>query len=97
MKQLMVRYKVKPDLAEENAALVRDVFDELNREDPGGFRYATYQLDDGVSFVHLVTEEGEGKTPLSEMPAFRQFQEGIRDRCEELPVVSTLSAVGSYR
>jgi len=29
------------------------VYDELHERNPDGLRYATFQLDDGVSFVHL--------------------------------------------
>ena len=53
MRRVMVRYKVKPDRAAENEALVRAVYEELARTPPAGLRYATFALDDGVSFVHL--------------------------------------------
>ncbi len=59
MKRVMVRYRVKPDQVEANETLVRAVFDELHRERPGGFGYATFKLDDGVSFVHIVDESDE--------------------------------------
>ena len=63
MKRVMVRYKVKPDRAAENEELIRAVYDELAQTKPSGFRYATFQLDDGVSFVHLaLTETAAGRT-----------------------------------
>ena len=34
MSRIMVRYKVKPDLAETNAELVRAVYEELHRVRP---------------------------------------------------------------
>ena len=63
MRQVMVRYKVKPELAQENERLVRAVYDELEHSAPAGLRYTTFKLEDGVSFVHLasihlVIEEG---------------------------------------
>jgi hypothetical protein len=98
MKQVMVRYKVKPDRAAENEQLVRAVYDELHRTEPAGLRYATFQLDDGVSFVHLASSEtDDGRSPLSDVKAFQKFQEGIADRCDEAPVVSELREIGSYR
>jgi L-rhamnose mutarotase len=97
MRRVMVRYKVKPDRAAENAALVRAVYDELARTQPAGLRYATFQLDDGVTFVHLAAVDTEdGQNPLSEVEAFRQFQEHIRDRCEEAPVATALHEIGSF-
>ena len=96
MRQVMVRYQVKPDRAAENEALVRAVYEELAATAPTGLRYATYRLQDGVSFVHLATVEGE-HNPLAETAAFARFQADVGDRCEEPPVVTELHEVGSYR
>jgi hypothetical protein len=95
MKQVMVRYKVKPDRATENEQLVRAVYEELGRTNPSGLRYGTFRLEDGVSFVHLAVTE-DGHNPLSEVEAFKEFQKEIRDRCEEAPVVTELQEVGSF-
>jgi hypothetical protein len=96
MKHVIVRYKVKPDQVERNEELVRAVYEELAQVKPSGFRYATYKLDDGVSFVHVATVE-QGPAPLPALAAFQRFQEGIEERCEEQPTVSEASEVGSYR
>ena len=98
MRRVMVRYKVKPDRAAENEALVRAVYEELARTQPAGLHYATFALEDGVSFVHLSTLDGEdGRNPLTEVEAFARFQEGIGDRCEEGPVLAQLREVGSFQ
>ena len=96
MKHVIVRYKVKPERAAENEQLVRDVYAELHQTKPAGFHYATFQLDDGVSFVHLASSDTEGgRSPLSEVGAFR-FQQDIGDRCDEAPVVTELHEIGSF-
>ena len=41
MTQTVVRYRVKPDRAEENARLVRAVYEELREVKLEGFRYVT--------------------------------------------------------
>jgi L-rhamnose mutarotase len=98
MRRIMVRYKVKPDRAAENEELVRAVYEELDRTQPAGLHYATFALEDGVSFVHLSSIDTEdGSNPLTEVEAFARFQEGIGDRCEEGPVVAQLREVGSYQ
>jgi hypothetical protein len=98
MRQVMVRYRVKPDHVAENMELVRAVYDELHRERPNGLRYATFQLEDGVSFVHIAFDEGNGgPSPLTALPAFQRFQQNIVDRCDEQPTVSTLREIGSYQ
>jgi hypothetical protein len=97
MRQIMVRYTVKPDRVAENEQLVRDVYEELRRQGPDGFQYATFRLEDGVTFVHLAVSDDGDDNPLSNVEAFGRFQENIRERCDEPPVVSRLHEVGSYR
>lgn len=98
MKRVLVRYKVKVDRAAENEAFVKKVFEELTQSTPRGIRYATFKLDDGVSFVHLASIETEdGNNPLGETAAFKAFQAEIKDRCEEPPVAVDLNEIGSYR
>jgi hypothetical protein len=97
MRRVMVRYKVKADQAEANEALVRAVYEELAEARPEGLRYATYKLPDGVSFVHIAAvSTADGHNPLPEVAAFKKFQEGIGERCEEGPVTVALEEVGSY-
>jgi hypothetical protein len=96
MRTVLVRYKTLEAEAETNARLVRAVFEELNAKSPVGLRYATFRLADGVTFVHLATLEVAGQNPLNTLPAFQAFQENIKARCVEPPVVSELSVVGSY-
>jgi hypothetical protein len=91
----VVRYRTKPEYAEENAGLVRHVFDELNQENPGQLRYVCLRLDDGVSFVHVAMLEGD-VNPLASSPAFQKFQSDIAQRCEEGPTAADASIVGSY-
>jgi hypothetical protein len=94
----MVRYKVKPERVEENVKLIRAVYDEIHRTEPAGLRYATFLLDDGVSFVHLaVTETEDGASPLSTVNAFQEFQKHIEDRTDQGPVVTELDLIGSFR
>jgi hypothetical protein len=98
MKRLMVRYRVRADQAATNERYVKDVFEQLEQKQPSGLRYASFKLDDGVSFVHIVSQETtDGTNPLSDMPAFEAFTAAIADRCEEKPVVTPLNEVGSYK
>jgi hypothetical protein len=92
----MVRYKVTPDRAAENEQLIRAVYDELNRAQTTGIRYATVVLDDGVSFIHIAAQDAD-TNPLLQLDAFQEFQRNIGDRCDEAPVLSEFRQVGSYR
>ena len=91
----VIRYRTKPEHADANAELVRAVFAELAADEPAGLRYATYRLDDGVTFVHVATLEGE-VNPLLSSAAFGHFQQGIADRCAEGPIAMDAVVVGTY-
>jgi len=98
MKRLMVRYKVKADRAAENESYINKVFEQLKNESPSGVRYASFKLDDGVSFVHIVSlETSDGSNPLGELSAFKAFTADIKDRCDEPPAAAELNEVGSYQ
>jgi hypothetical protein len=96
MKRVMVRYKVKPEQVAKNEELVRAVYAELEATDPGGLRYATFKLDDGVSFVHIAETE-DGANPLPKVKAFKEFLDDIGARCDEPPATTELEPIGSYR
>lgn len=98
MKTTIVRYKVKPDRAEENKEYIRRVFEELDASKPDGLRYVSFNLADGVSFVHIaVVETVDGENPLPKTAAFKDFIADIKDRCDEPPAPSSAEIVGSYR
>lgn len=98
MRQVMVRYTVRPEQAEHNEQLIREVYGALDDAAPDGLRYTTMVLEDGVSFVHLATIDTEtGDNPLAELPAFAAFTRDIADRCVEPPVTIVARTVGAYR
>lgn len=95
MRTITVRYRVKPERAEENKRLVKAVFASLAASAPEGLHYATFVEPDGVSFVHVATIDGE-QNPLQADPAFKAFTAEIEDRCEVPPQPTELTHVGSY-
>ncbi|HET6171548.1 MAG TPA: hypothetical protein VFD90_03010 [Gaiellales bacterium] len=97
MGKVVVRYKVKPERVEENERLVERVYAELAESAPAGLRYATFRLDDGVSFVHIASIDTEdGSNPLRGIQAFAEFGRDIAERCDEPPVAQDSQLVGSY-
>lgn len=93
----VVRYEARSDAAaDENEKLVRQVFDELNRERPEGLRYAALRLADRVGFVHLVIVDGDAD-PLSASAAFAEFRGRLADRVVGPPERTPATVVGSYR
>jgi hypothetical protein len=95
---MIIQYKVKPGLGDENQQYIEHVFAELHENSPQGIRYISFRGQDGLTFVHLVSDETEtGESPLQQLPAFHAFQATVRDRCEIQPVAISLDEVGSYR
>lgn len=97
MTHVIVRYTLKPGRTEENERLVRAVFEQLARERPGGLRYVTYKLPDGVSFVHVASvDTTDGANPLLALSAFQAFTREIKDRCVEPPTATAVEQIGAY-
>ena len=97
MTGVIVRYRVKPDRAEENSELVRAVYAELSAQQPPGFKYTTFVQDDGVSFVHIAFADDGVQPPLPQLAAFQRFTAAIAERCDEPPQTTKLATViGSY-
>jgi hypothetical protein len=96
MKQTLIRYKTRPELADKNAALIAGVFAELKAANPEGVRYLSLRLEDDT-FIHFVeTAADDGSSALPKLAAFQAFQSGIRDRCAEPPLVRGVTIVGNY-
>jgi len=91
----VIRYKTKIEFADENAQLIAAVFAELAEKDLPDIRYEAYRLDDGVSFIHIATLDGE-KNPLQASPAFGAFQSTLGSRLAEGPFPSVATVVGAH-
>jgi hypothetical protein len=91
----MVRYKVARAGDRELAPRAGSTRARAAR--PAGLRYATFRLEDGVSFVHIVAhEEADGSNALTSLPAFKAFSAGVKERCVEPPVRVELTEIGAY-
>jgi hypothetical protein len=94
-KHVIVRYRIRPQAADENTRLVAAVFASLAETQPDGFAYTTYQLADGATFVHVAHFDGS-ENPLATLPAFAEFQRDLAGRCVEAPAPTEATIVGSY-
>ncbi len=95
MKHILVRYKTKPDRADENQRLIEAVFEQLRANPLEGVHYTALRFGDGT-FVHLAAVE-DGAEGLPSLDAFKAFQADIKDRCIEPPQPGEATVVGNYR
>jgi uncharacterized protein YndB with AHSA1/START domain len=94
-RNVIVRYRTRPDAAEENSLLVEAVLASLAELEPSGMAYTTYRLADGATFVHVAHFDG-AENPLATLPAFAEFQRNLAERCVEPPALTEATVVGSY-
>jgi hypothetical protein len=92
---VIVRYQTSPETAAENVRLVQDVYAALAKVAPSDFQYSTYQLEDGVTFVHVALLDA-AENPLTTLPEFAEFQRGLPERCVVPPDANQATVVGSY-
>ncbi len=96
MRHTPVTYTVKPEREEENAALMRAVFDELAQTRPTGLRYAVFYLPGSRQFIHLYTDEGS-PTGMQGLASFKAFVAEAEDRHEQPAASTQPELAGDYR
>jgi hypothetical protein len=80
----MVRYTTKREHSAENEALSRAVFAQLRSDPPEGVAYALFR--DGNEFIHVfVNLKVDESAAVTELPAFKAFESGVKERCDVPP------------
>jgi hypothetical protein len=97
MKQSIIRYRTKSEMADENQRLIENVFEQLRSKSPEGIRYLVMKLGDGTFIHFVIVESDDGASPLTRLEAFQSFQSGIAERCIEQPQAGAVTIVGDYR
>jgi hypothetical protein len=93
MPHRLIRYRAKPEKAEENQRLIEGVFRELHAKSPAQVRYLVLRLSDGT-FCHLVDDSTKTVPTLE---AFAAFQRGGAERRLDEPQQLEATVVGNYR
>jgi quinol monooxygenase YgiN len=93
--QVMIRCKIRPGGVEADLELLREMYEEMRSVQPKGLRYATFQLEDKVTFVSFA-EMAEGPGVLRQLKTFQRLRATPGERFDEPPVLTILHEVGSY-
>lgn len=93
----MVRAKIKPGKAADLEKAAQEMFAAIQAAEPQGVRYASCKLPDGETYVILLALDDDENNPLVAVPAFRDFQENLKNWLAGPPAVEQLTPVGSYR
>jgi hypothetical protein len=98
MTTTVLRYRAKPERAEENQQLIEALFAELDQGELDGFTYKVFRLEDGVSFIHVFIEHDIADPgSLQAVPAFQAFMADLAGRCDVPPAAAEATIVGGYR
>ena len=92
----IVRAGIKPGHAADLEAAAAKVFTALSELQPHGLRYVSLRVADDSYLILLEVADGT-ENPLPSMPAFQEFQAGLRGWLSGVPVIESASVVGSYR
>lgn len=97
MKIVRVMYTAKPEFAAQNKINIQAVMDDLRKLNEGGINYHCCCSADGKSFTHTAFfKSDEDQKILNGLPAFKSFQEQLKNAgFEQPPVQELLSLVGS--
>jgi len=95
----IVRYRAKPESADENQRLIEAVFTEIEERQLDGFTYKVFLLGDGVSFIHVMIEHDDVAHPdsLEALASFQAFTADLTQRCDTPTVTMGATVVGGYR
>jgi hypothetical protein len=96
MSVMMIRAKLKGESVSDVDAAAEKMFAAINAAQPGGVKYASMRLPDGVSAVAFLALEDPADNQLQAIPEFREFQEQLPEWLAEPPIVEPLTVIGSY-
>jgi quinol monooxygenase YgiN len=96
MKQVLINYIVKPEKVDENAALIKQVFQQMRDEQLKGVKYSAYKMGENI-FVHVAQFESEAAhQQFTSLESFKAFRENIAERQIEKPVTNNIEELGSF-
>jgi quinol monooxygenase YgiN len=96
MKQMLINYIVKPEKADENTALIKQVFAQLREAQIKGVKYSVYKMSENV-FVHVAQFEHEAAhQQFISLESFRTFGKNMAERQIEKPVTTNIEEIGSF-
>ena len=94
---MLIRSTVKPECVAEVEAGVRKMFAATEQAQPKSVCYSSSRLPDGVTFLAQLELQDGAENPLPQIPAFREFQENLKQWIAGPPVPEQLTVIGSYR
>jgi quinol monooxygenase YgiN len=96
MNVMMIQAKLKAESVSDVEAAADKMFAAVKAAQPGGVKYASLRLADGVSAVALLALDDPDDNQLQAIPEFREFQEQLPEWLAGPPIVEPLTLVGSY-
>ena len=68
------RYQVKPEYVAQNKRNLAEFTAALTAASVPGLSYRVFLEEDGQTFLHLVTSDGDPSAVITGLPSFKKFQ-----------------------
>jgi hypothetical protein len=68
------RYRVKPEYVAQNRRNLDEFIAALTAASVPGLSYRVFLEEDGQTFLHLVTSQGDPSAVITGLPSFKKFQ-----------------------
>jgi len=94
MNQALITYTTMRECSDENARLIRGVFDELQQTAPSDLRYFALRGENG-QFFHFIQTSND-TAPFAQSKAFATFQQDIKQRLLAPAQRIEVTVVGTY-
>lgn len=79
MKVIRVTYRVKPEFVEKNKENIAKVMEDLRAMNNPNIKYASYQEEDGVTFMHFAQYPDEKTAAvINRLESFAKFREELK-------------------
>jgi hypothetical protein len=96
MKISRVQYTIESDFVEQNKRNIEAVMSELQTINNPGFKYASYVLEDGKTFMHLVHHHSpESEYLPGSLDSFKHFQSELKGHFEVPPKAESVELVAA--
>ena len=98
MLHLIARFRSKEENIKSVKSLIKDFLEKIMENEPDTIYYESIQLDDNVSFIHIITFRNEEAKKLHETSLYvAEFTKKVYPLLESEPIFNHYNIVSSIK
>jgi len=95
---VLTQYKIKSELVDDQLKAINEFVDGLKQFNNPDVKFTAYQLEDKVSFRHVIfIKDEETAKALMSQPFYAALGDGTTGRCDEQPSFSPMEMVATFK